>query len=274
MAKPGHALIKLSAPETREFWPVPVLWEDARLLALDKPGGLLTSPDRHDPRRANLITLLQRGIARGASWAQERQLDYLAIANRLDFETSGVVLLAKDKSALIALANQFGAEHANKTYVTLVCGVPAKEAFAIHAKLAPDPSRSGLVRVNPKEGRKATTQVEVLERFSRHTLLKCRPITDRLHQIRAHLRHTRLPIVGDTKYGGRPLLLSKLKTGYRFKQNAPERPLIDWIGLHLEQLTFTHPLTGEVQTIAAPWPKDFAVALKYLRRYAGRNSSS
>src|SRR2546422_183315 len=87
MTKPGHAVIKLSAPETGEFWPIPVLWEDARLLALDKPSGLLTSPDRYDPKRANLVTLLHRGIARGASWAQERQLDYLANANRLDFET-------------------------------------------------------------------------------------------------------------------------------------------------------------------------------------------
>ena len=104
MIKPGHAVIKLSAPETRGFWPIPVLWEDARLLALDKPSGLLTSPDRYDPQRPNLITLLHRGIARGASWAQERQLGYFANANRLDFETSGVILLAKDKPALIAVA--------------------------------------------------------------------------------------------------------------------------------------------------------------------------
>jgi 23S rRNA pseudouridine955/2504/2580 synthase len=157
--------------------------------------------------------------------------------------------------------------------VTLVCGAPSKNDFVIQAKLAPDPARTGLMRVNPKEGRKAATQVEVIERFSRYTLLKCRPLMDRLHQVRAHLSHSRLPIVGDTHYGGRPLLLSRLKSGYRFKPHAPERPLIDWIGLHLEELSFTHPLTGEVQAISAPWPKDFAVALKYLRRYAGWNAS-
>jgi RluA family pseudouridine synthase len=270
----GHAVIKLSAPETREFWPIPVLWEDARLLALDKPSGLLTSPDRYDPRRPNLITLLHRAIARGAAWAQERRLGYLANANRLDFESSGVILLAKDKSALIALANQFGSEQTNKTYVALSFGAPPRDTFTIDAKLAADPARSGLMRVNPRQGRKATTLVAVAERFAGYTLLKCRPVTDRLHQIRAHLRHARLPIAGDTSYGGRPLLLSRLKPDYRFKPNVPERPLINWIGLHLEQVTIDHPLTGAPQAITAPWPKDLLVALKYLRRYAAADSSS
>src|SRR5881394_305005 len=151
MTKPGQTLIKLSAPETREFWAIPVLWEDVRLLALDKPSGLLTSPDRYDPRRPNLITLLHRGIARGAAWARERQLGYLANANRLDFEASGVVLLAKDKPALIALANQFGVEQANKTYVALARGDPPQDAFAINAKLAGDAARLGLMRVDPRE---------------------------------------------------------------------------------------------------------------------------
>ena len=127
------------------------------------------------------------------------------------------------------------------------------------------------MRVDPRQGRKATTHMEVAERFSGYTLLKCRPIGDRAHQIRAHLRHVRLPIVGDTRYGGPPLLLSKLKTCYRFKPSVAERPLIGCIALHLEQLTIEHPLTGAAQTITAPWPKDLMVALKYLRRYAGHD---
>ena len=274
MTKPGYAIIKLSAPETREFWRIPVLWEDSRLLALDKPSGLLTSPDPCDPQRPDLITLLHRGIARGASWAQERKLGYLANANRLDFETSGVILLAKDKPALIALANQFGVEQANKIYVTLVCGAPSQDAFAINAKLGADPARFGLMRVDPRQGRKARTHLEVAERFSGYTLLKCRPITDRAHQIRAHLRHARLPIAGDTSYGGPPLFLSKLKPDYRVKPNVAERPLIACIALHLEQLRIDHPLTGAAQTFTAPWPKDLTVAVNYLRRYAGSNSQA
>jgi 23S rRNA-/tRNA-specific pseudouridylate synthase len=77
-----------------------------------------------------------------------------------------------------------------------------------------------------------------------------------------------LPVVGDTLYGGRPLLLSQLKRGYRLKEGRTERPLIAAAALHCERLVLTHPITGEALTIAAPWPKDLAVAAKYLRRYA------
>src|ERR1041384_377942 len=83
------SVIKLSSPATREFWEIPVLFEDAHLLALDKPAGLLTSPDRYDPERPNLMGLLHAGIAAGKPWAVERGLNYLSNAHRLDFETSG-----------------------------------------------------------------------------------------------------------------------------------------------------------------------------------------
>ena len=102
------AVIKLSSPATREYWEIPVLYEDDYLLALDKPSGLLTSPDRYDPARPNLMKLLHAGIAAQKPWARERNLAYLSNAHRLDFETSGVILLAKTKAVLVALADLFG----------------------------------------------------------------------------------------------------------------------------------------------------------------------
>src|ERR1051325_5955031 len=105
---PAGPFIKLSSAETQEFWKVPVLCEDHALFALDKPSGLLTSPDRYDPDRPNLMRLLHRDIERGGPVATERNLQYLANAHRLDFETSGVLLLAKNKAALVALVNEFG----------------------------------------------------------------------------------------------------------------------------------------------------------------------
>ena len=104
------ATIKLSSPATREFWEIPVVFEDAHLLALDKPAGLLTAPDRNEPARPNLMGLLHDAIAAGKSWATERGLTYLNHAHRLDAETSGVILLAKSKPVLVALANQFGTD--------------------------------------------------------------------------------------------------------------------------------------------------------------------
>jgi len=270
MTKPPDACIKLSAPEMRQFWQIAVLWEDAHLLALDKPSHLLTSPDRYDPQRPNLMKLLHRDINRGAPWARQRQLTYLANAHRLDFETSGVILLVKDKAALVALADQFGAEKPAKTYVALVHGTPGEDSFAIEAKLAPHPTHAGLMRVDAKQGRKAKTLFQVVERFSEYTLLKCCPLTGRTHQIRAHSRHAGFPIVGDTLYGGQPLLLSQLKSGYRLKPHQQERPLMGRVALHAEQLSVAHPVTGKTVTIEAPWPKDLTVAIKYLRRYANR----
>jgi len=260
--------IKLSSPAAREFWEIPVLFEDECLLALDKPAGLLTSPDRYDPQRPNLMKLLHAGIAAGKPWARERGLDYLMNAHRLDFETSGVILLAKSRPVLVALADLFGSEKPFKQYIALVQGTPAEGKFAVDARLAPHPVKTGRMRVDPKHGKQARTEFEVLEKFSRWALLRCRPLTGRTHQIRVHLRHAGLPVVGDELYGGKPLWLSRLKPNYRLKRGREERPLISRVALHAEQLTLPHPVTGETLTITAPWPKDLKVAVKYLRQFA------
>lgn len=265
------AEIKLSSPATREFWEISVVYEDADLLALDKPSGLLTSPDRYDPNRPNLMKLLHAGIAESKPWARERGLTYLANAHRLDFETSGVILLAKNKPVLVQLADLFGAEKPAKKYVALVQGSPAEEEFEIDARLGPHPVKIGMMRVDPKNGKKSKTKFFVLERFSKWTLLRCEPLTGRTHQIRIHLRHAGLPIVGDELYGGKPLWLSRLKPNYRLKPGREERPLLARVALHAEQLELKHPVTGETILITAPWPKDLTVAVKYLRQFAGQN---
>jgi RluA family pseudouridine synthase len=266
--------IKLSSPATREYWEIPVLFEDEHLLALDKPSQLLTSPDRYDPDRPNLMRLLHQAIARNAPWAQSHGISYLANAHRLDFETSGVILLAKDKPTLIELANLFGSEKPQKTYVALVHGSPAEDTFVVSKKLGPHPTKIGLVRVDPKGGKKAVTTFTVGERFDRYTRLDCQPQTGRTHQIRVHLQSMRLPIVGDTLYGGKPLLLSRLKPGYRQKLDLPEKPLIGRVALHAAELSLPHPATGSMVTITSPWPKDLTVALKYLRRFGHAPSPS
>ena len=263
-----NAIIKLSSPATKEFWEVPVLFEDEHLLAINKPALLLSSPDRYDAERPNLMGLLHRDIERAAPWAKQRGLTYLMNAHRLDFETTGVLLLAKNKPALVALANIFGSEKLTKIYVALVHGAAEQDSFRIEAKLAPHPTKLGLMRVDPKRGKRSVTEVTVRDDFDRYTLLECRPRTGRTHQIRAHLRHAKLPIVGDAQYGGRPLLLSKLKRSYELKEGQKERPLIATTALHAERLIIPHPIAGVEVTIDAAWPKDLTVAVKYLRRFA------
>lgn len=270
---PFMRVIKLSSPSTQEFWEIPVLFEDEDLLALNKPAGLLTSPDRYDPARPNLMKLLHRGISENKPWAKERGLSYLMNAHRLDFETSGVILLAKSKPVLVALANLFGSEKPAKTYVALVQGVPAAESFEVNAKLAPHPARHGLMRVDEKRGKRSRTLFRIRERFDGYTLLECQPRTGRTHQIRVHLRHAGFPLLGDRLYRGRLLLLSSLKKDYRLKAGKTERPLISSAALHAETLSLAHPLTGAEVTVTAPLPKELEVAIKYLRRFGAAPSA-
>jgi RluA family pseudouridine synthase len=266
--KPAAPAIKLSSRATSEFWEIPVLHEDDHLLAIDKPACLLTSPDRYDPDRPNLMRLLHDGIAAGKPWAKERGLEYLSNAHRLDFETTGVLLLAKDRPSLVRLANHFGSETPKKTYLALVMGSPATDEFSIDLPLDQDHFEPGRMRVS-RAGKKSFTAFKVIERFAGAALVECHPRTGRTHQIRVHLMEAGHPIYADPVYGGRQLMLSALKHGdYRLKHDREERPLIGTLALHAASLQLPHPVTNELVRIQSPTPKVMQVALKYLRRYA------
>jgi len=260
-------VIKLSSSATRELWEVPIVHEDEQLLAVDKPAGLLSSSDRHDPKRPNLMRLLHEGIATGKSWATRRNLTYLSNAHRLDFETSGIMLLAKTKPTLVALANSFGTERPVKTYLALVSGNPPQTEFEVDARIGPNTFRLGEMRIDPKHGKKSCTRFKVAESFSGYAAIRCRPLTDRTHQIRIHLKHAGYPLLGDRVYGGKPLMLSWLKSGYRLKPGRAERPLINRVALHAQSLQLPHPVTGATVLIEVPLPKDLRVALRYLREF-------
>src|SRR5215510_2010265 len=208
------------------------------------------------------MNLIHTAITESKPWVKERGLSYLMNAHRLDFETSGVMLLAKSKPILITLANAFGAGQPVKTYVALVQGLPAEDKFEVNAKLAPHPAKPGLIRVDSRHGKRSQTLFEVLEKFRNYTLLQCRPVTGRTHQIRVHLKHIKLTVVADDLYGGSLLLLSRLKSGYRLKPNRTEKPLMARVALHAAELKIKHPVTGAEVSISAPWPKDLTVAVK------------
>ncbi len=260
-------VIRLSSPATGESWPVPVLFEDDAVLALDKPARLLSSPDRYDPRRPNLMRLLHEGVAAGKPWAADHGIDYLANAHRLDFETTGVFLLAKTREALVKLANHFGSEVPHKTYLALVTGNPEADEFTVENRLAPHWFKPGLMAVSG-QGKRSLTRFQVKERFAGCSLLECRPQTGRTHQIRVHLQDAGHPICGDSAYGGEPLLLSRLKRGYRLAPGEVETPLIGSLALHAWRLELPHPVTGERLHLEAPPPKALVIALKNLRRFA------
>ena len=194
---------------------------------------------------------------------------YLMNTHRLDFATSGVLLLAKDKPTLVDVAAQFGSEKPVKIFAALVrAGDAPPSAFHCDVPLAAHPARPGYVRVDVKHGKRARTEFSVRESFAGFFLLECRPLTERTDQVRVHLKHLRFPLVGDDLYGGPPLLLSSLKTGYRLKPGRSEKPLMSRPALHAEKLVIRRPEGAGSVEIEAPWPKDFSVSVKYLRRFA------
>ncbi len=263
-----NAAIKLSSPATREFWEIPVLFEDEHLLALDKPGGLPASAQRGEPDRPDLLQLLHTAIAEEKPWTRERGLSYLMPAHRLEADATGVLLLAKSKPVLVSLLNWVGSGEPGRKFVVLAKGAPAEDQFTIDAKIAPHQLHSDLMRVDSQRGKRSRTVCRVLEKFAGYTLLECETLTDRIHQVRVHLRYAHLSVTGDALYGGQPLRLSSLKPNFRLKPNHTERPLLDRPALHAAELTLPHPVTSQAISITAPLPKDIRVALKYLRMYA------
>lgn len=262
------AAVKLSSPDTHQFWEIPVLYEDEHLLALDKPAGLLVSPDRLAPERPSLTQLVRAAIQAGKPWARERNLAYLTISHRLDPDTTGVLLLVKDKASLVSLADQFGSDRPLKKYLALVQGSPAAASFLVDQKIAPHPLKPGEMRIDSRNGKISQTDFALVEQFSRWSLVRCAPHTERAQQIALHLAHAGFPLVGDETHGGKKLWLSRLKRDFHLKPGREERPLISRPLLHAEDVTFRHPATGQPVSIKSEWPKDLRVAVKYLRQYA------
>ena len=250
-------------------WPeVAILYEDADLLAVNKPAGLLVAPDRWDKRKENLMGLLHDAVACRRPWVVEAGLTYLANVHRLDRFTSGVLLLAKNRPALVHLARQFLARTPRKTYVALIEGTLPETPLTVALPIGPHTALPGRARVDRAQGKPARTVFTLRERFRRCSLIQAEPASGRLHQIRVHLKAVGCPLMADADYGpGAPLLLSRLKPDYKMKREG-ELPLMARPALHAEKLEIEQPTSGARISIEAPWPKDFVVALKYLRKFA------
>ncbi len=260
--------------------PVQILHEDAALLVVDKPPGLAVEPERWKRRAASLSgALIEESLTRGggadpSGRPAEGVVDFRPrLVHRIDKDTSGCVLVAKTLEAERALRAAFEEGKVEKTYLSLVEGEwSAEDEVVIDRPIASDARRSGRMRV-AREGKPARTAVTVEERFRGFTLLACRPLTGRTHQIRVHLADAGFPLIVDPHYGRRDSLrLSEIKAGYRPKRGAVERPLLDRLALHAWKLGFPD-LAGAAAggaeytlEVEAPIPKDLTRVLKQLRK--------
>ncbi len=235
-----------SAPSDLEAQDLPldVLFEDDRVIVVDKPQGLVVHPGAGNPSGTLANALLYRRLARGGVGAGTRP----GIVHRLDKDTSGVIIAAYDDDALAFLADQFKARTTRKTYIALVKGQPAADRGIIETRIARDPKDRKRFACVERGGKLSLTQYRVLERYDGYALLLLRPKTGRTHQLRVHLRHLGFPIVGDPIYA---------RPDARF----PRATLM----LHARRLSIVLPDAEGPSTFTSPLPERFRAAIRALR---------
>jgi 23S rRNA pseudouridine1911/1915/1917 synthase len=248
---------------------LPVLWSDDNLVAVAKPAGLATIPGRGETDSVLERLAAQLGLPHAGA-ADPR----LRVVHRLDKDTSGVLLFAKNVAAQRHLSHQFQNNAVVKEYLALIADRPSEGEGEIDAPLAPHPTSPKRMIVF-KHGRPARTAWRVEETFRNFALLRCFPKTGKTHQIRVHLKHAGMPLAVDPLYNpprpGAPsgVRLSQFKRDYRPTRGEEERPLIDRLTLHAHRLTFAN-LDGSRVTVEADLPKDLRAVLNQLRRHARR----
>ena len=233
-----------------------IIYEDENIVVINKPAGLLTVEDRYDKSLPDLTGLLHN------------KYENVMTVHRLDKDTSGVILFAKDAETHRKLNEQFQERKPEKIYHAVVDGIFPENEMDIDIPLMPNPgNKPGMIP--SARGKKSLTKVTVLERFKNATLLECKLVTGRHHQLRAHVSAVGHSLLVDPLYGkSKGFYLSSVKRHYNLGRDKEERPIISRITMHSRKLTVYHPGKNEDMTFEAEYPKDFAVLLKQLRKWA------
>ena len=228
-----------------------IIEETDDFVAIDKPSGLLSIPDREGDE-VSLKKLLKEKYGE------------IFTVHRIDRDTSGVIVFAKNENAHQHLSQSFEERNVQKFYLGIVRGTLPEKKKTIDAPLAPHGTRKNMMIVH-KRGKPSVTDYEVLEEYGKFSFLQFRIHTGRTHQIRAHMQLVGYPLLCDPLYGdGTPLLLSSIKRNYNLsKSELEERPILNRLALHSSRLVFDDP-AGHTHDISAELPKDMRALLQQL----------
>jgi 23S rRNA pseudouridine1911/1915/1917 synthase len=230
-----------------------LIYENDDFVVLNKPPGLLSIPDR-EGKDVSLKKILQE------------EFGEIFTVHRLDKDTSGLIVFAKNEGSHKLLSHQFEQRQTEKIYLGLIMGSPLKEKDTIDSPIMEHPTKKGLMIIHRK-GKEAVTDYEVLNTLRIYSWVRFQIHTGRTHQIRVHMKHIGHPIACDKVYGdGKPVLLSSIKHNYKLSKNEEEeRPILNRLGLHAYQLKFTSG-NNDSYHFEAPIPKDLKATLQQLEK--------
>ncbi len=234
---------------------IDIIFEDNDIIVINKPSGLLTIPDRYNHLLPSAISYLKS------------KYDECFVVHRLDKDTSGVIVFAKNAEAHRRLNLQFDNQQVKKIYHAIVQGILQNDELEVDIPLIQNPNGIGVL---PSiRGKECLSIIKVLERFKVASLVEVNLVTGRQHQLRAHVAAIGHPLLVDDLYGeNSEFMLSSIKRRYNLKKNTDEKPIISRISMHSCSIEFTHPSSNEVVKFEAAYPKDFEATLEVLRKYA------
>ena len=247
--------------------PLDIVYEDDDLLVVNKPAGMVVHPG-HGNYNGTLINALafHLGISQGPDAEDERMG---ILVHRIDKDTSGLLVVAKNDEAQLNLAKQFFEHSIERLYVAVVWGNIKEDEGTVDGAIGRDPNDRLRFKVYPEDDERAkhaVTHYKVLERFGYVTVVQCRLETGRTHQIRVHMNHIGHPLFNDERYGGSEIRKGTIYAKYRqFIENCFE--LCPRQALHAKTLGFIHPRTGEMIRFDSPLPDDMTSMIEKWRAY-------
>jgi 23S rRNA pseudouridine1911/1915/1917 synthase len=250
--------------------PLSILYEDDAIVVVDKRAGMIVHPAKGHWEGTLASALAHHFGTLSSRGGPTRP----GIVHRLDRETSGVIVVAKNDQAHDALSAQFKSREVIKEYLAIVLGVPDRDRDVVDEPIGDHPTNreKKAIRREDENARPAITVFETVERFAGYSLVRALPRTGRTHQIRIHLAHIRHPVLCDKLYGGGRTKITELeliptsKIGQDDKTMTQQR-LLDRHALHAHRLTITNPTTGQQMQFEAPLPPDMQNTLSALRRW-------
>lgn len=228
-----------------------IIYEDDNLIVINKPP-FIASLDEREGGEVNILRLAKRYYADAQ------------ICHRLDKDTSGVLLIAKNPETYRLVSIEFEKRRVNKIYHAIIQGTHTFDNLKVDLPILNQGNKS--VSIDRANGKPAETIFNSIRYFKHFTLVECRPITGRMHQIRIHLATQHAAIVGDAMYRGKPVFLSQIKKrGFTMSKDQEELPIMKRFALHSKEVKFT--LDGKSYSFEAEYPKDFATLLKQLEKF-------